>query len=326
MSNNDKKWCVYIHTNQINGKKYVGITSRKPEDRWHANGTGYSGQAYFWNAIQKYGWDNFKHEVILQNETFEYACAVEKCLIKHYKSYDSKYGYNLTLGGEGACLTDEQRKQISERMQGTGNPFYGKHHTEQTRKIISESVRNRDRSTFNLNGLKLGGVQSYTESTYIKLSECNRGEKSAASKLTEKNVIDILIMLQDGHSYSDIRNKYSISDTEISRIKNKTRWSYLYDKFPQLYDIPDVPKITKIKSNNASGIIGVGWESRRNRWLAHITVNGKKYHLGYFEKKDDAIVARLEAELKYFGKFAPQKDLFVQYNIFDNIKENISNV
>lgn len=327
MSDYNKKWCVYVHTNKINDKKYVGITSRKPEDRWHVNGTGYSKQTYFWSAIQKYGWDNFEHEVLLTNLTFENACAAEKYLIQYYKSYDKEYGYNLTLGGEGTCLTEDQRKILSERMKGDGNPFYGKHHTDETKKIISELAKNRDVSIFNLDGLKLGtGTQCWNDETYRKLSESNRGENSGTAKLTEGNVIDILTMLKNGYTYSDIQNKYNISKTEISRIKNKIRWAYLYDKFPDLYDFKDVPKVIKPKINNKSGIIGVSWLNSREIWQSHISIHGKQYNLGCFKNKDDAIRARLTAELKYFGDLAPQKYLFGKYNILTDTQEMTNNV
>lgn len=55
--NEIKNYKVYIHTNIINGKIYVGITKQRPERRWK-NGWGYydkTGRAYFWKAIQKYG-------------------------------------------------------------------------------------------------------------------------------------------------------------------------------------------------------------------------------------------------------------------------------
>ena len=314
MSNDDKKWSVYVHTNKINGKKYVGITSRKPEYRWKEDGSGYKGQSYFWNAIQKYGWDNFKHEILLKNETKEYACLAEKCLIKHYKTYNRSYGYNITLGGEGRLLTKEQKKELSEKSTGELNWFYGKKHTEETRKIMSEKAKMRDKSTLNLDGLKLGGVKSYTEESFQKLSESVRGEKSGTAKLTEKEVINILTMLTKGCFYSEIRDKYNISNTEISRIKNKIRWGYLYDKFPELYNFPNIPKI-KINSNNKSGVIGVSKNKKRDKWISSIVISGKYNFLGYFNNKDDAIKSRLNAELKYFGNLAPQRYLFDEYGI-----------
>ena len=81
----------------------MGITSAYPINRrWHA-GHGYRGCPYFWKAIQKYGWDNFRHDILLQNETFEYASKAEKCLIAADHTNDPRFGYNLTIGGEGTC-------------------------------------------------------------------------------------------------------------------------------------------------------------------------------------------------------------------------------
>ena len=70
-----------------------------------------------------------------------------------------------------------------------------------------------------------------------------------------------------------------------------------------------------LRSTNTSGIIGVGWRERYQKWQAQITVDYKGIHLGYFTNKDDAIRARLNAEVKYFGEFAPQQHLYEQYGI-----------
>lgn len=62
----------------------------------------------------------------------------------------------------------------------------------------------------------------------------------------------------------------------------------------------------KIPSNNGSGITGVGWDAKRERWEARISVNKKVRRIGYFQNFHDAVSARKSAEEKYFGEFAPK--------------------
>jgi len=58
-----------------------------------------------------------------------------------------------------------------------------------------------------------------------------------------------------------------------------------------------------MKSNNTSGVIGIVWNKNVNKWIARINVNGVQKSLGYFVNKDDAITARSDAEIQYFGEF-----------------------
>lgn len=67
--------------------------------------------------------------------------------------------------------------------------------------------------------------------------------------------------------------------------------------------------------NNTSGFIGVSWDKSRAKWVAIINIDYKAKYLGRFTNKEDAIKARLQAECKYFGDFAPQRHLFEQYGI-----------
>ena len=57
-------WTVYCHTTP-SGKRYIGITSKKPEKRWR-NGEGYNNkrQQLFYKAIEKYKWENIHHNII----------------------------------------------------------------------------------------------------------------------------------------------------------------------------------------------------------------------------------------------------------------------
>lgn len=61
-----------------------------------------------------------------------------------------------------------------------------------------------------------------------------------------------------------------------------------------------------VSKRNTSGHKGVMWYKRHNKWTASIRVNRKPLHLGYFTDLQDAINARLNAELKHFGEFSPQ--------------------
>jgi hypothetical protein len=70
-----------------------------------------------------------------------------------------------------------------------------------------------------------------------------------------------------------------------------------------------------LAKNNTSGIMGVYWDKSRNKFASNISPNDKKVYLGRFENIEDAIIARLKAELFYFGDFAPQKHLFEKYGI-----------
>jgi len=137
-------YCVYIHTNKINGKKYVGQTCRKPEYRWNS-GKGYKDNIYFTNAIQKYGWDGFEHEVIASNLTKEEADNFEKILIQELNTMNLEFGYNLRAGGSEVVFSEESKKKMSESriglFAGENHPMYGKHHTEESKKKISEGSR-----------------------------------------------------------------------------------------------------------------------------------------------------------------------------------------
>ena len=59
----------------------------------------------------------------------------------------------------------------------------------------------------------------------------------------------------------------------------------------------------KEQTNNTSGRVGVTWDKQTNKWLAQIQVDGKNIKLGRFKNKEEAIRAREEAELKYFGEY-----------------------
>lgn len=131
-------YCVYKHTCP-KGKVYIGITKRKPQRRWKG-GRGYESNRYFFRAIQKYGWDNFKHEILETNLTQAEASERERYFIKLYNSTDPECGYNIEAGGlaGSAQFTEAMRKTYSER---------GKRVTEERPELI-EIMQKAQRAYF----------------------------------------------------------------------------------------------------------------------------------------------------------------------------------
>ena len=145
---------VYVHI-APNGKRYYGITKRKVKARW-LNGKGYSNNDYFYKAINKYGWDNFKHIIIARGLTEEEAKWLEVELIREWDTTNREYGYNITKGGDSNPMDNEEsRKKRSESLKGHEV-------TEETKQKISETNKGKKR----------------TEESKQKISETMKGENN----------------------------------------------------------------------------------------------------------------------------------------------------
>lgn len=154
----ERNYSVYKHTSPSN-KVYIGITSQKVEKRWQ-NGEHYKTQI-FYRAIQKYGWSNFKHEILFTNLTKEEACQKEIELIAFYKSNQREFGYNLSKGGEsgmsGFVHSEEAKRKMSEAHRGKEVWNKGKIN------IYSEDTINKIKAARK--------KQVFSEESYKKLSE-----------------------------------------------------------------------------------------------------------------------------------------------------------
>lgn len=259
MKLNKERGGVYCISNNVNGKMYIGSSThvnKRLQEHKSALIRQDHHNSHLQKAWNKYGEESFSFTIIeVINGDMVAIRKREQYWLDYYQSYNPSIGYNIShyaVGGGGYEVSaetreklrqantgkkhsEETKRKLSEQRTGELNSFYGKTHTEESRRIMSEKTKARDKSSFNIDGLKLGGVKSYTKESYRKLSESHRGERSATSKLTEKNVIDILKMIQAGFTYCEIKKRYNISDSQISRIRHRKRWSYLYEKYPELY-------------------------------------------------------------------------------------------
>lgn len=161
---------IYLITNLFNFKKYVGITKFSLEERFSQH---IKRGFLLTEAIKKYGEQKFSIELIEVVESAERAYELEIFYIKEYNT-KAPNGYNLTDGGDGIFgwnITDEYREQCSFRTKDLHKNkkvgMYGKKHTNETRKKMSESSKGNQNC--------LGRVLS--EETKFKISESNKGKK-----------------------------------------------------------------------------------------------------------------------------------------------------
>lgn len=169
MNNDSKKWCVYKHTCLINGKIYIGQTS-SIKTRWKP--FSYKNCTMFHEAIQKYGWENFSHEIIEDNLSLEEANEREEYWIKYYDTTNKEKGYNLKSGGMNNLHSLETKLKMSKTRKGVPK-------TEEHKKHISEGLKKYKRTEeHNLNnrlaqhGKKVECIE--TGNVYISLAEAQR--------------------------------------------------------------------------------------------------------------------------------------------------------
>lgn len=143
---NSKEFMVYRHISPSN-KVYVGITCQQANHRWK-RGKGYPANCYFTHAIEKYGWDNIKHEILFSHLKESDAKMIEIDLIFYYKK--NGICYNITDGGEGVVglhnlVSQGTKDKISHTLKGKysgrNSPNYGKHLSDETKRKMSESQK-----------------------------------------------------------------------------------------------------------------------------------------------------------------------------------------
>lgn len=139
---------IYKITNTVNGKSYIGQTiydAEKARISKHLSG---SGSQLVKQAIEKYGKDAFTYDILHDGIIPEFLDALEIEAIAEFNTI-APHGYNLTYGGEGCSPSKQTRKKMSKakrEQKGENNPFYGKTHSEETRRVISEKNKGRERS------------------------------------------------------------------------------------------------------------------------------------------------------------------------------------
>lgn len=151
---------IYLLTNTVNGKVYVGQTRATLPRRWkgHLHDARQGNTRHLYQAIRKYGESAFTIRDICPAVSFAELNLLERIFIRLYGSHDSAVGYNKTFGGDGVWATEESRRRNSEAVKAKWNdPEYRRKSSEGKRGIIP------------------------SEDTRRKMSDAHRGKKHAAA-------------------------------------------------------------------------------------------------------------------------------------------------
>ena len=223
MDTNEKLWSVYIHTSP-SGKKYVGITSLRPERRW-LSGHGYRQHKHFWYAIQKYGWNNITHEIVAQGLTKEAAFELERRLIAELNTTDRDYGYNCSTGGESGASGIVMSKETREKMR---NSHVGKKHSIEWNKKVSESRRGIPLNDEHKANISVVMLEKWKDAEYrAMMREAHSGHNSHKAKRVR--------CVETGEVFECIKyacEKYHLHSSSISNVcrgKLKTTGGYHWE-------------------------------------------------------------------------------------------------
>lgn len=177
---------IYCYVNKINYKKYIGMTIRTLKERHlehiissnsKKHGRDYNNPIHL--AMNKYRIENFSLEIIHFGESIEELSYFEKFYIKYFNTLvKNGFGYNIATGGnDGFTLAGKTQEEIniwkekkSKKATGENNPFYGKTHTEEVRKKISDANK-----------------KPKSEEHKRKISESNKGKNTGKKRSAETN-------------------------------------------------------------------------------------------------------------------------------------------
>lgn len=238
---------VYIHTNLVNGKKYVGITQQAEKERW-SNGNGYRENKKFYKDIQKYGWnDGFSHEIIKENISYKEARTLEKFYILKYDSVLK--GYNNSNFNLGIAFQFD-----FDDIVPINNPYVENKHKEYFTRVPNSFIQVDIKKKYHLHRIfyliyiLIDKHRSYEDQSYIVISEIFNLCKYKQTKHKPKIFFEIIKCLLFLHESNMIN---ITSDFDIHSVGYNE--CIQMDIIPENFDATD--KFSKITSSQLDFIM-----------------------------------------------------------------------
>ena len=263
----EKNYKVYCWTCSVNNKKYIGITKQTMNRRARNEGKGYKHCVKFYNAITKYGFENFSYIIIEDNLSFQEAKEKEIYYINKYKTNDRRFGYNLSSGGDAPPIDEEwiskMKKRIVETIGREVVCFDKRGQLVQIFESISEASRvtgakicniyqcckkfnKSGEQTISAKGYLFCYIEDYEESMVVYYKDKNYNRKPVV-QLT-KDFIPIAVFNSVKEAMRTLNNKGIIECVEgYYQFSAGCRWAFLEN---YKLEHPDFDESKYIKPNN----------------------------------------------------------------------------
>jgi group I intron endonuclease len=269
---------IYIVTNTVNGKRYVGQTRGQVKYRWAAHVKGalaHNNDYAISHAIRKYGIDAFSVRTL---------CKAAHCDLNFFEGRAvailntiAPAGYNLTPAGDSFEHTAETRAKISAANMGRTSPNKGKPQSEETKAKLSLSVKaawaDPGKGAILLASTKAAHTgMKHTELTRAKMSAAGKGRKKSAEHIAK------IAATHTGMK----RSPQAVENIRAGQIGKKA--SHLARS-----NMRDANRVTR-------GQHGIGVERYRGKrhdlFRVRVKVLGKTFHVGSFSTAEEAQTAR----------------------------------
>jgi len=235
---------IYKTTNLINGKIYIG--QKKSEKFLGINYLG-SGKR-LWEAINKYGKDKFIVELVEEIDEEKLMDVREIYWIAYYNSTNKNIGYNLSEGGN-----------VNRTLRGENNGFYGKHHSEESRRIMSQ------------NNARFMLGKHHSQETKLKIGLGNKGKiisEDTKKKLSENAANNPNYGMRGKHLSEESKKK--ISDANKGKSKPFRGMVYITN---------DITSI-RVNKEHLDDYLNNGWRLGRKKFSSSACKNISKGHKG----------------------------------------------
>lgn len=210
--------CIYLATNKVNGKRYVGktvflLSVRRSQ---HEGEACKHSRQLFHRALWKYGVNSFNWQIIAEDEDEDFLHKCEKFSIQMLRT-KLPSGYNMTDGGEGfvgGVVTQETRRKM--RKSHLGVPLSVKH-KENIKNALTKSERHKEASR----------IANQRRTGYHHTTETKRKIGAASRKKTMSNEARTKISKAlKGRKFSD-KHKQRISESQKRSEKTKNHLEQL---------------------------------------------------------------------------------------------------